>query len=319
MSWDPSALAVRRRFWPRLAVVLFVIAAAAIIVWLARPRTVTATSLFEVGIEAPSLLAHAPTGRESNYEILKKTQIALLKSKFLLTSAVRNPAIAGNSVFAGVPDPVSWLQDHLEVGYPQNGEILEIKLRGTESQADDIVHVVDAVAEAYKKEVLGRDRERQLAQRDMLERSLQNLNTQIKRNYEDYLDIAKALDRPNGENGGIKQQLDLTRLNRVEEELAQLEREQLKLETDGDKKESKFVAARIQQLRKRSAELEKSLEARAQKSVDLETRAQELKRLQQIADDMSVQLEKMDIDLNSPSRIRQIQTAVIESGRIASR
>ena len=147
----------------------------------------------------PSVAANQP--RQSgtqDYEILKKTQLALLKSKFLLTSALRDPRVSKSPVFAGVADKEEWLQDHLEVKYPQNGEILAIELRGPASQANDIRMIVDAVAGAYKKEVLGKEQARRLSSRDMLERSLQNLNAEIKRKSEDYLDIAKGMGRRGG-------------------------------------------------------------------------------------------------------------------------
>jgi hypothetical protein len=71
------------------------------------------------------------------------------------------------------------------------------------------------------------------------------------------------------------------------------------------------------QLQKRQNVLEKEALKRNEKSVDLETRGEELKQLQQIANDMNVKLEKMDIDSQSPFRIRQVQQAVIVNGNIA--
>ena len=59
-------------------------------------------------------------------------------------------------------DPVEWLQDHLKVSYPQNGEILAIALSGPKSQGNDLILVVDAVADAYKREVLGKETARNL-------------------------------------------------------------------------------------------------------------------------------------------------------------
>ena len=58
----------------------------------------------------------------------------------------------------------------------------------------------------------------------MLERSLQNLNAEIKRKIEDYLDIAKGMDKPTDEKD-FQTQLDLKRMDRIDEELAQLERD----------------------------------------------------------------------------------------------
>lgn len=320
MSNDAPPLGVRRRSWPRLVALLVLVALACLATtWLARSKPVTAIALFEVRRDTPSLVGNqsGQITSGSDFEILKKTQIALLKSKFVLTSALRNQGITSLAVLAGQADPVTWLQDHLEVGYPQDGEILEIKLRGTGPQTNDLIAIVDAVAEAYKKEVLGAEKARQLAQRDMLERSLQNLNSEFKRKYEDYLDIAKGMGRADGDIDP-EMQIDMKRMDRIDEELTQLEREQLRIETGGDDKDAKFVKARIPDLRKRQSELLKSIQTRSTKSVELTTRKNELDGLQSIADELSVTLEKIDIDSQSPGRIRQVQTAIIEPGRIAS-
>ena len=62
---------------------------------------------------------------------------------------------------AGETDPVEWLQENLAVDFPQNGEILSISLSGDEL-SEDLVRLVDAVAKAYKDEVIGAERQRRL-------------------------------------------------------------------------------------------------------------------------------------------------------------
>ena len=161
------------------------------------PESSSATALFEVRIKQESIIRDSIQQSTQDYEILKKTQLALLKSKFLLTSALRDPGIAALSILAGERDKEEWLQEHLDVEFPQNGEILSISLTGT--PADDLVLLVDKVAEAYKTEVLGNETARKLNIHDMVERSLQNLQTEIKRKSEDYIDIAKGMNRTTAE------------------------------------------------------------------------------------------------------------------------
>jgi hypothetical protein len=319
MSDDASLPVARRRRWPRIVALLLILAAiAGGTYWLVKPKTVTATTLFEVRRIVPSLTANQAdvSGTDQDFEILKKTQIATLKAKFLLTSALRNPGIASLSLFAGVRDPEEWLQEHLDVSFPENGEILAISLSGPESQAHELALVVDAVAEAYKREVLGGETDRKLKLHDMVERSLQNLNAEIKRKSEDFIDIAKGMGRALGDNDP-EMQFHMKRMDRIDEELAQLEREQLRIATGGDSKDSKFVDARIDQLRKRQDELLKTIQRRNERSADLESRGEELKQLQTIANDMCFKLEQLDIDRQLPARIRQLQPAVIDDGKIA--
>ncbi len=186
--------ALRRRWILALGLGSVIGALAGIALWFTFPESSSATALFEVRQEEDSIVHDTTRRSTQDFEILKKTQLALLKSKFLLTAAIRNPGIASLSILAGERDKEEWLQDHLDVGFPQNGEILAISLTGT--PPEDLVTLVNAVAEAYKKEVLGKETSRKLTIRDMLERSLQNLNGEIKRKYEDYIEIAKGMGRP---------------------------------------------------------------------------------------------------------------------------
>ncbi len=185
--------AMRRRWLLAVCMGLVVSGTAAIALWFLFPESSSATALFEVRNEQQSIIHDASRHTTQDFEILKKTQLALLKSKFVLTSALVNPGIASLSILAGERDKEGWLQDNLDVEFPQNGEILSISLSG--SPPEDLSLLVDAVAAAYKKEVLGEEKARKLAIRDMLEQSLQNLNSEIKRKFEDYIDIAKSMGR----------------------------------------------------------------------------------------------------------------------------
>jgi hypothetical protein len=310
---DEPDLPKRRLRFSLLTLLILFAAISLLLAWLVQPDRVVATALFDVRAEKPSLFGDAKPERldVAGFELLKHTQLALLKSEFLLQSAVRNPAIASLQTFSNKGDLVAWLQKHLEFKFPENGEILSIQLHGVKAQASDLVLIVDAVAEAYKKEVLGSETARQLSQRDMLERSLQNLNSEIKRKYEDYLDIAKGMNHPESGSGDIQQQLDVKRLERIDEELMRLEGDQVKAENSGAEKELKTANQRIEQLRKRKAELEKTVARRAERSVDLITRKEELDQLQRIANELNSKLEILDVQSQLPSRIRQVQPGVI--------
>src|SRR5829696_1716253 len=118
--------ALRRRWILALGMGLVIGASTAIALWFAFPESSSATALFEVRIKQESIMRDTNPQTTQDYEILKKTQLALLKSKFLLTSALRDPGTAALSILAGERDKEEWLQENLQVEFPQNGEILSI-------------------------------------------------------------------------------------------------------------------------------------------------------------------------------------------------
>src|SRR4029079_3239402 len=106
MSDDASLPVVRRRRWPRIVALLLLLAVVGgFVFWLVKPQTSTATALFEVRREVPSVTANQLPGTDQDFELLRKTQIATLKAKFLLTSALRDPGISSLSILAGIRDP----------------------------------------------------------------------------------------------------------------------------------------------------------------------------------------------------------------------
>jgi hypothetical protein len=192
--------------------------------WYVQPERVTATALFEVSSAPQSLFVDpaAPLD-DKGLDLFKKTQLAKLKSNYVLTAAVRNPGIAGLPILRAKPDVVEWLAKNLKVSFPENGEILEISLTGLKSQGTDVLQIVNAVAKAYKDEVIGAERQRRLATRDLLARNIEDLNAAIKRSLNEYMDIARESGRIETGSGQVLQQLDTKRLDRVDEELMRLE------------------------------------------------------------------------------------------------
>jgi hypothetical protein len=170
--------------------------------------------------------------------------------------------------------------------------------------------MVDAVAKAYTDEVINERRQRALSSRDLLARSLENLNTEIKRKMEDFLDIARESGSTEGGSGRMLQELGMKRLDRVEDDIARLENQRVS-RSEGDGVKSKAIEQRLAALHRRQDELEKKLTSRAERSTDLEFRQRDLEQLQRIAGEMSQRLEQMDIEASSPDRVRPVQRAVV--------
>jgi hypothetical protein len=139
--------ALRRRWLPALCLGAIAALASGTILWFVFPESSSATALFEVSTDQNTIFDISRRGTQE-FEILKKTQLALLRSNFVLQAAIRDPRIAGLSALTGQSDPVEWLQEDLVVQFPQNGEILEITLSGDELP-EELVKIVDAVAKAY--------------------------------------------------------------------------------------------------------------------------------------------------------------------------
>jgi len=131
----------------RLALVAFIITASLIVSWIVWPGSIETTALSSV--------------EGSDNPIVQKTQVALLKSQYVLKSALQQPGIASLLIVQSQNDPLRWLQQDLNGEFRQNTENLTISLCGSKAHANDQVKIVDAVAQAYLKAQLP-DRVRQI-------------------------------------------------------------------------------------------------------------------------------------------------------------
>jgi capsular exopolysaccharide synthesis family protein len=398
--------ALRRRWLLAVCMGLVLASGAAVALWFLFPASSSATALFRVAAKPESILVDLNKSNPQSFETLKKTQLALLRSDFVLTAALAKPGVSSLSILAGESDPVQWLQENLMVQFPEEGEILSIGLSGEENYQTDLVTLVDAVANAYQREVVDREKQRKLNTRDLLARSLTNSKDEIGRDWDEYMDIAreagrsevaerdtetdllfKEVDSLQKRKSELEGQLYELQTNyaitkaqledpslidlRVDEELAadpqmqqlknQLGYAQMQLSTIaatvrhsnsrqmvGIQRQIQTIQGQIDsyrnQLRQqmlRSAqgqgnvplqqatktfqlqfgslrnqhgaiakaleEALKKLKDRSSRSTELEARERDLEQLTQIANDMSIKLENLDIEAQAPNQIEMVQ------------
>src|SRR5262249_31896915 len=91
---------------------------------------------------------------DSEYDLFRRTQVELLRSESLLTRALRDPSISHYTFLARIDDPVEWLRRNLKIDYPNDAELLRIRL--FTSKPDEGVKIVNAVVNNYFKEVVER-------------------------------------------------------------------------------------------------------------------------------------------------------------------
>jgi hypothetical protein len=310
---DEPAQASRRIFHFRfslLALLVFVTLVCVLLAWWMQPNRVVATALFRISRVRPAIFGETPQADDNDLENVKNTQVALLKSQFVLQAAVRKPGVASMPVFAGQADPVKWLMDNLVVEFPQQGEVLSISLEGHEAHAANLAQLVDSVAKAYSDEVLYRERQRQLLERDLLSRMLDDLNNEVQNKWDEYLSNAKEAGYDVRQVGGM-QELRLRRIESIDAELIRLESEQLSRESENEAPDARPYEQRIAQLREQRAELEDAIRIVIEDPARLKLRDNELFELEHRASELARKLHRLEIESNLPPRIEQLQPAVV--------
>jgi hypothetical protein len=140
------------------------------------------------------------------------------------------------------------------------------------------------------------EEQRLIRRRDILEKHVAELSVDLKRKWEDYLDIARGMGTIPGDGEKELQQVDLKRLDRIDAELMRIEGQLRDLQAKGNEKELESRKKQITELRKQQYELEKNVQARATQSAELETRHAELDHQQRMIDTFSEELERLNIE-----------------------
>jgi succinoglycan biosynthesis transport protein ExoP len=180
--------AFRRRWLPAVTMGL-VAATLAVPIWLFMPKGFEAVAWLRVRDKTGMF---GGGGRDNaEYESYRKTQVQLIKSPFVLMSALRRPGVSDLKTLQDEKqDQVGWLARNIQVSAPMESEVLQVRLRG--ESASDVTLIVNAVTQAYLSDVVNKEKADRLERRDTIERQYKQNMTEVRRRRDDYNNLAKT-------------------------------------------------------------------------------------------------------------------------------
>jgi len=140
------------------------------------------------------------------------------------------------------------------------------------------------------------ERQRFIRRRDILEKRVAELSADLKRKWEDYLDIAKGIGAivSDGDKGLL--QMDLKRLDRLDSEAMRIRNQFYELQATGKTAEVELRKQQLAQLVKEKEQLKTDIQRSAEKSVELEIRRAEMDQQQKLINQLSEELERIKIE-----------------------
>jgi capsular exopolysaccharide synthesis family protein len=296
-----ALLKALRRRWPlALGAGLFCAAVAAGAAYcLVPPAKYTTRAILHVNSVPPRILLSVHE-LVPEYGAYQRTQLALIKSRFVLNAALRlNEGEAAKlKVVAKQADPIEWLEKELQVDFSNGSEILRISMSGNEA-AEPMV-LVNAVTQAYIDEVVNAETKQRGNRRELLkktwneyQRNLSEKRKELKR----LMELAGSDDKKTLAN---LQQQGLDRLGRAEDELARVRSElrNLRVELEVLQQEGSLAASTVSPAliedeisRDHSIELLAERVAQVQRSID------QVSRLVRSGSDPAVQRYRKDLQV----------------------
>ncbi|MBN2577985.1 MAG: hypothetical protein JXB10_03260 [Pirellulales bacterium] len=176
----------------------------------------TAKAYFRVSMVSEKILGPQEQYDEKAFEILKNTLRCLLTTRWVLVPALRDPEINQLPIVKRQKDAVEWLKENLSVTYPGNAEVMEMAF--TAPEAKDAVAIVNAVADAFQREVVEVELQERRERFDELDRVYNDAEQKVRRLRSNLRNLAErfglAVDT---ESNLLRQRLlleELTALNR---------------------------------------------------------------------------------------------------------
>jgi len=174
----------------------------------------TAAAHFQIATEEPEILERAGDRFiQSRFDIYKDTQAQLVKSTGVLTAALRDPKVAnlgivqrGQNKYGG--DPVAWLQDRLQVTFPGNAEVMELRLTEYDpTEGVEVAEVVNGVVRAYEERILGAEKLRRTVRLNDLDGMYASRREDVRLRENRVRDLAKDLLTADTDTMRLKEQM----------------------------------------------------------------------------------------------------------------
>jgi len=212
---------VRRRWLPACLLGVLLAGLTATPVWLLMPRGYEAVSWLRVRGKGSMLGDGGRDGAE--YESYKKTQLALLRSPFVLQGALRKPGMDELETLRDVGvDPVGWLSRSLQVTAPGESEVVQVRLRG--KNPTDVAKIVNAVVSSFLDDIVNKDRTERLGRRDALEKKFKENMAELRTRRETLNSLARTLGTRDSNEVATQRGLLLDHLGLLRGMVAQTQR-----------------------------------------------------------------------------------------------
>lgn len=274
---DPVQLlkALRRR-WV-LAVGLGLVGATVLATatyFLVPPAKYSARAMLHVNSTQPRILLKV-NENATDYASYQRTQLALLKSRLVLSTALNDPKVAKLEMLSEKVDQIEWLEKELQVDFASGSEILRISINGEKPQEPMLL--VNAVTQAYIDEIVDVETKQRRQRYDMLKETWNRYQESLKEKRKELKRLTELAGSDDKKTIASIHQNELDRLGRAEDELARVQSElrSLRVEQEVMQEHAGRVSAMVTPAmiedaisRDHSIEVLKEREAAAQRAID---------------------------------------------------
>ncbi|MDA1230948.1 MAG: AAA family ATPase [Planctomycetota bacterium] len=170
-------IALRRRWVPALMLAIPAALFASAIVWYQVPARYESAAILKIQ-QFEQSIAFGNNNRSTDILTYRDTQKGFIKSRAVLTSALRDPKMAECRTMSVIHYPVEWLMKELQVDEQTSPEFLKISLQG--DIPEDLALIVNSVKESYLNEVVYNERNAKIEKLRKAEQSHRDVDNRVR-------------------------------------------------------------------------------------------------------------------------------------------
>ncbi|MEJ7590716.1 MAG: AAA family ATPase [Planctomycetaceae bacterium] len=170
--------ALRRRWVPALVLAIPAALLASAIVWEMVPAKYESNAILKIQQYEQIIVFENAKQRSTEFLTYRDTQKGFIKSRGVLTAALRDPKVAECRTMSTVVHPVEWLMKELNVDEQISPEFLKISLQG--EYPEDLALIVNAVKDSYLNEVVYNERNKRIENLRKAEESHRDVDKRVR-------------------------------------------------------------------------------------------------------------------------------------------
>lgn len=228
LSTAPTAIgllrALRHCWLTAGATAVVAVACVSAVAWrVLPPPRYTAFGLLQIASRPPQVaFTILETRAETRDELdtYQKTQLQLIKSRFVLNAALSDPQVVGLATIAEQGDgALDWLAKEVNVEFLNGSDLLRIALRGERPR--DMAVIVNAIMSAYLREEVTQEEARRRKRLEQLNESYDSYQAELKTKREVFRGLAEEAGSNDQKTLAYKQRLEIEEQAAAEKELQQ--------------------------------------------------------------------------------------------------
>jgi hypothetical protein len=311
--------------------VAFVVVGGGYVVWKSYPTKFKAHALLQVSAHQPRVLYEtSEIVAGEDYKRFQNTQLKLVKSQLVMETALQDREVRKYRMIANRVNAITWLEANLEVKFLADSEVMEIALSGDD--AIEVAGIVNAVKKAYVEEIVNVNRKQLMSRHEKLKKIAEQYSQVLKERRQTVRQLAETLGEDDDSTIIEREKAELSLSHTLGSERLKLRLDQAEAETllarrkgapgpasDAVKKEIAQLEDRLAVITARQKVVDRELDRLShdgsnrqpvtRRKLDLTDANREIAILEETHRKVGEEVEKLNVELGAPPRIRTIEDA----------